>query len=201
MTAAGETRGVELSVIRTGEIRAPYGYVYRAEGSVLSRLRAGLSVSDDALASPCLASALRHPSAGLILIDTGFHRDAQANRRKDFGVPMSLAAAARRAVHDRAGGMARYARQVCRHPWLRAPSPTVGGSCRARGPRARRRAFRAVSAHPRPARRRDDPSAQHAGSHERPHVAPAPPGWRPGGADRGRLPCLADAQWRRSRGS
>jgi N-acyl homoserine lactone hydrolase len=90
MTAAGETPGVELSVIRTAEIRMPYGYAYRARGNALSRLRAGLTVGEDALASPCLAFVVRHPSEGVILIDTGFHRDAQTSRRKDFGVLMGL---------------------------------------------------------------------------------------------------------------
>jgi N-acyl homoserine lactone hydrolase len=82
--------GVELSVIRTGEIATPYGYVFRAGGNLLSRLRAGLTVGRDALDSPCLAFVVRHPSAGVIVIDTGFHEDTRGAFHKDFGVPMSL---------------------------------------------------------------------------------------------------------------
>jgi N-acyl homoserine lactone hydrolase len=44
----------------------------------------------EALHSPCLAYVLRHPEAGTILVDTGFHADAANDRRKDFGLAMSL---------------------------------------------------------------------------------------------------------------
>src|SRR2546421_527792 len=40
----------------------------------------------------CLAYVLRHSSAGTILIDTGFHRDASTSPRKDFGTFMGLVA-------------------------------------------------------------------------------------------------------------
>jgi N-acyl homoserine lactone hydrolase len=89
MTGQESTPGVELSVIRTGVIPAPYGYVYRAVGTALSRLRS-LTGRGDRLALPCLAFVVRHPEAGLILIDTGFHEDARTSPRKDFGVPMGL---------------------------------------------------------------------------------------------------------------
>ena len=88
--AGAENPGVELSVIRTGEVPTPYAYVFRARGNRLSRLRAGLTIGEDALISPCLAFVIRHPSAGVILIDTGFHQDARQAFREDFGVPMSL---------------------------------------------------------------------------------------------------------------
>ena len=90
MTSDDSPQGVELSVIRTGEIPMPYAYVFRAHRNPLSRLRAGLSVGDDALIAPCLAFVVRHPSAGVILIDTGFHEVAQRDFGKEFGVPMSL---------------------------------------------------------------------------------------------------------------
>jgi glyoxylase-like metal-dependent hydrolase (beta-lactamase superfamily II) len=50
----------------------------------LSRTRA------DAVITPCLAFVLRHPTEGVIVVDTGFHPDARANLRKDLGIPMSL---------------------------------------------------------------------------------------------------------------
>lgn len=90
MTSADATPGVGLSVIRTGEIPIPYGYVFRARGNRLSRLRAGLTIGSDALVAPCLAFVVRHPSAGAIVIDTGFHQDTRSAFRKDFDVPMSL---------------------------------------------------------------------------------------------------------------
>jgi N-acyl homoserine lactone hydrolase len=82
--------GVEMSVIVTAHIRTPHGYVFRAPGNRVSRLRAGLSMGEDALISPCLAYVARHPSAGAILIDTGLHPDAHRDLRRDFGVPMGL---------------------------------------------------------------------------------------------------------------
>jgi glyoxylase-like metal-dependent hydrolase (beta-lactamase superfamily II) len=42
------------------------------------------------LDSPCLAYVVRHPAAGVLLIDTGFHPDASEKLRKDFGTPMAL---------------------------------------------------------------------------------------------------------------
>ncbi len=90
MTLSGDAPGVELFVVRTGQIPTPHGYVFRADGSRLSRFRAGLRMDDNASISPCLAFAVTHPTAGLILIDTGFHRDTRAAFRRDFGIPMSL---------------------------------------------------------------------------------------------------------------
>jgi glyoxylase-like metal-dependent hydrolase (beta-lactamase superfamily II) len=89
MTNATAT-GVELEVIVTGEIPTPHGYVFRADGNIVSRLRAGLAPGGERVNSPCLAYVVRHPTAGLILIDTGLHPDARTDLRKDFGVAMSL---------------------------------------------------------------------------------------------------------------
>jgi N-acyl homoserine lactone hydrolase len=82
--------GVELDVILTAEDPIPYGYVYRAGGSRLNRLIAGLRPGGKVLNTPCLAFVVRHPSAGTILIDTGLHPDARGNLRRDFGLPMSV---------------------------------------------------------------------------------------------------------------
>ncbi len=90
MTAPSANPGVELSVIKTAEIPTPHGYVFRAEGNALARLRAGLRAGDDAVVSPCLAFVVAHPTAGLILVDTGFHPAARINSRREFGIPMSL---------------------------------------------------------------------------------------------------------------
>ncbi len=80
---------LELEVILTAEIPTPRGYVFRAPGNLAARLRAGLNLRD-VIVSPCLAYVLRHPTAGVIVIDTGLHPDAQRDLRRDFGLPMSL---------------------------------------------------------------------------------------------------------------
>jgi N-acyl homoserine lactone hydrolase len=90
MTPPSQNGGVELAVIKTGEIPTPYGYVFRAEGNPLARLRAGLRVGEDALTSPCLAFVVSHSTAGLILVDTGFHPAARISARREFGIPMSV---------------------------------------------------------------------------------------------------------------
>jgi N-acyl homoserine lactone hydrolase len=82
--------GVELDVILTAEGPLPRDYVYRASGNRLAQLIAGLRPGGEVLRTPCLAFAVRHPAAGTILIDTGFHRDAMEHRRRDFGIPMGV---------------------------------------------------------------------------------------------------------------
>lgn len=82
---------VELDVMVAAEVPTPRGYVYRAEGGIrLTQLLAVLRPGGEILRSPCLAYAVRHPSAGTILIDTGMHPDASEHLREDFGGPMSL---------------------------------------------------------------------------------------------------------------
>ncbi|MFZ1924667.1 MAG: N-acyl homoserine lactonase family protein [Solirubrobacteraceae bacterium] len=82
--------GVELDVIVTAKVSMPYGYVYRSGGNPARRILTGISPFGEMLDAPCIAYAVRHPSAGTILIDTGMHRDARENPRRDFGVPLSL---------------------------------------------------------------------------------------------------------------
>jgi glyoxylase-like metal-dependent hydrolase (beta-lactamase superfamily II) len=85
-----DTAGVQLDVMITAKIRMPRGYVYRAAGNPLKRVLTGIWPSGDTLDAPCTAYAVRHPSAGTILIDTGMHADAREHLRRDFGGPMSL---------------------------------------------------------------------------------------------------------------
>jgi N-acyl homoserine lactone hydrolase len=82
--------GVELEVMVTAQIAMPDAYVYRPQGSRLTNLPAVLRPGSQVVRSPCLAYAIRHPSAGTILIDTGMHPDASRSLRRDFGGPMSL---------------------------------------------------------------------------------------------------------------
>lgn len=82
---------VELEVMVTAEVPTPNGYVFRADGgNRLTRLAGVLRPGGEVVRSPCLAYAVRHPSAGTILIDTGMHPDASTDLRADFGGPMSL---------------------------------------------------------------------------------------------------------------
>lgn len=82
--------GVEVEVLRTAEIPMPSGYAFRAPGHRLAQLRAGFSRRGTVLRAPCLAFVVRHPDAGVLLIDTGLHPDAASNLRRDFGLPMSI---------------------------------------------------------------------------------------------------------------
>ena len=73
----------------TAEMPMPSWYAYRAGSNPLSRLLA-LRPGGEVLRAPCLAYALRHRSAGTILIDTGMHPDTREHFRRDFGAPMSV---------------------------------------------------------------------------------------------------------------
>lgn len=74
----------------TAQVPMPHAYVFRAEGANRLTRLAGLRPGDEVVRAPCLAYAVRHPSAGTMLIDTGMHPDARRQLRTDFGVPMSL---------------------------------------------------------------------------------------------------------------
>ena len=78
-----------VEALVTARVPMPAGYVYRT-GSRLSALAATLRPGGETLDAPCLAWIARHPDAGTILIDTGFHPDACESARKDFGLPLSL---------------------------------------------------------------------------------------------------------------
>lgn len=90
MSSAGSPPGVRLEVLLTAEIPTPHGYVFRSGGNLVTRFRAGLTPSGGTLRSPCLAYVVHHPTAGVLLIDTGMHRDASQDLRRDFGLPMGL---------------------------------------------------------------------------------------------------------------
>ena len=87
------TRGaaaVEVDVLVTARLPIPKAYVFRPPGNRLAGLAAVLQPGGETLDSRCLAYVLRHPSAGTILIDTGFHPDASKSLRRDFGSRMGL---------------------------------------------------------------------------------------------------------------
>jgi N-acyl homoserine lactone hydrolase len=81
---------VELDVIVTAQVAMPHGYVFRGPGTSLRRMLGLLRPGGETLNAPCLAYVVRHPSAGIILIDTGMHAQAASDLRKEFGLAMSL---------------------------------------------------------------------------------------------------------------
>jgi N-acyl homoserine lactone hydrolase len=82
---------VDLEVMLMGEVPIPHAYVFRSEvGNRFTRLAAVLRPGGEVVRSACLAYAVRHPSEGTVLIDTGFHPDASESLRKDFGTLMGL---------------------------------------------------------------------------------------------------------------
>ena len=91
MNANDARAAVELDVIVTGRLRMPHAYVFRPEGgNRLAHFAAVLRPGGEVLDGVCLAYVIRHPTAGTILVDTGFHPDARRDPRKDFGIRMSL---------------------------------------------------------------------------------------------------------------
>ena len=80
---------IELDVVCAGEVPMPHPYVFRPKGGPLARA-AGLARIKDTLRAPLLWFVARHPSAGVVLIDTGLHSDALRDLRGDYGLGMSL---------------------------------------------------------------------------------------------------------------
>jgi glyoxylase-like metal-dependent hydrolase (beta-lactamase superfamily II) len=89
---AGGSEGarVTLQPLLCGELRGPAGW-FEAEPGPLGTLRAfGVGVPQDQLIRvPIVAFLVEHPSAGPIMIDTGFHRviaeGTQAQRMRNLG--------------------------------------------------------------------------------------------------------------------
>lgn len=85
---------VGVDVMVTGEMPVPAAYAFRGDGpravGAARLLRGVLLPGGDYLDSPCVAYVIRHPEAGSVLVDTGFHPDASSDRRADFGAAMSL---------------------------------------------------------------------------------------------------------------
>jgi N-acyl homoserine lactone hydrolase len=86
MSSEVGSAAVEIDLMVTGIAPTPQDYFFRPEkANRLTPVAVILRPRGEMIESPCLAYAVRHPSAGAILIDTGFHPDASADRRKDFG--------------------------------------------------------------------------------------------------------------------
>jgi N-acyl homoserine lactone hydrolase len=76
LPGGSEGATVTIQPLKCGEIRAPTGW-FEAEPGITGTLRAlGLGVPKNQLIHiPIVAFLLEHPTAGTVLIDTGFHRD------------------------------------------------------------------------------------------------------------------------------
>jgi N-acyl homoserine lactone hydrolase len=104
METAAEPRPAELPLARgragarvalhpllTGRMSAPPTWFLRSEGRLAARRAFGIGVAKkDMLEVPVPAFLVEHPSAGLILIDTGFHPSVAVNPRQNLGRLMLL---------------------------------------------------------------------------------------------------------------
>src|SRR4051812_20145773 len=72
----------------TGELTMPHAYTYRPHGGIVNAVKGVLPLRRER--APCLAYAVRHPSAGPILIDTALHPGTHEDLRKDFGPLMGV---------------------------------------------------------------------------------------------------------------
>jgi N-acyl homoserine lactone hydrolase len=76
---------VSVEALWVGEVPAPEAWVFRPVGSSVARWRALLSRHGPTVTLPLLAFVVRHPSAGVLLIDTGLHPSALRDVRGDYG--------------------------------------------------------------------------------------------------------------------
>lgn len=78
--------GVRVRPLRTGSIRVAPGWFFRADAKNLLRAL-GIGVPADAwIESPVGAFLIEHPTAGPVLVDTGFHPVVASNSVKNLGV-------------------------------------------------------------------------------------------------------------------
>jgi len=77
---------VRLHPLLTATVQGPPGWFFRAEGRLAWRKAFGLGVPKDQwLTSPIQAFLLEHPSAGAVLVDTGFHGSVAVSPRSNLG--------------------------------------------------------------------------------------------------------------------
>lgn len=90
MSTAERAAAVELDVVLTAELPMPQAYVMRPQAGRLAGLADLVRPGAETMRGLCLAFVVRHPTVGTIVVDTGFHANAAANPRDEFGTPMSL---------------------------------------------------------------------------------------------------------------
>jgi N-acyl homoserine lactone hydrolase len=84
----GGRAGAALSLrpLLCGEMRAPLGWFHRAEGPTATLKALGVGVAaDQQTRVPIVAFLLEHPTAGLVLVDTGFHGSIAEGPDKERG--------------------------------------------------------------------------------------------------------------------
>jgi N-acyl homoserine lactone hydrolase len=75
---------VTLQPLLCAVLRGPRGWFERAPGRMAALKAIGIGVPpDDIVDVPIVAFLLEHPSAGLVLIDTGFHRTVAEGNSRD----------------------------------------------------------------------------------------------------------------------
>ena len=80
---------VEVEVLLAGEARMPPAYVFRPARRLTGLPGLLRPPGSETLRAPLLAWIVRHPTAGVILIDTGLHPDAARDLRGDYGPLMA----------------------------------------------------------------------------------------------------------------
>lgn len=84
---------VDVDVIVTARVPMPHAYVFRPDSwNPLWRAAQLFRPGGEIVKGVGLAYVLRHPTAGTVLIDTGFHPDASESLSKDFGTVMGVVA-------------------------------------------------------------------------------------------------------------
>jgi glyoxylase-like metal-dependent hydrolase (beta-lactamase superfamily II) len=77
---------VKLHPILTATVRGPVAWFLRAEGRLAWRKAFGLGVpKDDWVTAPVQCFLVEHPSAGPLLVDTGFHASVAVKPRSNLG--------------------------------------------------------------------------------------------------------------------
>jgi N-acyl homoserine lactone hydrolase len=91
MNAEVPTPTVEVEVLHFGDITSPSAWIYRPRiRSALAAIRNLRSPVSASVQLPLLAFLIRHPSAGVIVIDTGLHPQAIQDLRGDYGLVSGL---------------------------------------------------------------------------------------------------------------
>jgi len=77
---------VTYEAIHVGDVTAPRVWIFRAEGRGGLRTATDMLVpGDKTIVMPLLFFVVRHPSHGVVLVDTGLHPDAATNLARDYG--------------------------------------------------------------------------------------------------------------------
>jgi N-acyl homoserine lactone hydrolase len=78
-----EQATLTLHPLLCAEMRAPAGFFHRADGPTAALKALGLGGTSEQLRVPIVAFLLEHPTAGLVLIDTGFQRSVADGGGRD----------------------------------------------------------------------------------------------------------------------